>query len=199
MNVVVYSKNKDLSVMLQSSLDETNYRIYHASDIGTLHFQFFQLDSIDLLIICNDVTHSSLDIALKNMSRHSRFFPVLCIDLGNSVCWAYQKLFSALMALPETISRFTDIDFLKCLEIALNRTFRKIKFSTTEKQIVDLLQKNESISLETISYHLWNEYNEQHKKTLYGYIHNIRNRLNDNLKRPQKLVRLKNGMYQLKQ
>lgn len=198
MNVLIYSKTKDLSVMLQSSLNEKDYKVYHAGDIGILHLLFFKVDSVDLLIMCNDVIHSSLDVAVRNMNYHHRFFPVLSIDLDNPVSWNYKKLCESLMSLPEEFPRFTDINFLKCLDSSLNRCYNKKSFSSSEQQIISLLCEKEMVSLEDISLRLWNEYNEQHKKTIYTYIHNIRSRLKDDLRNPQKLIRLKNGMYQLK-
>ncbi len=198
MNVLIYSKTKDLSELLQSSLNNTDYKVFHAGDIGVLHLQFFSLDSVDLLIICNDVIHSKLETALSNMKHHSRFFPVLCIDLENPASWNYKNLFTSLISLPPEIPEFSDKNFLKCLENALNRTYNKVKFSTTEQEIVNLLFEKEMVSLEEISYKLWNEFNDKHKKTIYAYIHNIRNRINDDLRNPHKLIRLKNGNYQLK-
>ncbi len=65
--------------------------------------------------------------------------------------------------------------------------------------VLELLYKNrnEVVSLRQMETYLWQEHSEGHIKTLYTYIHSLRDLLHDSHKSPRKVVKVRKGYYSL--
>lgn len=72
--------------------------------------------------------------------------------------------------------------------------------SKLNKQQIVLLyflyeNKGKHVSITSMSEHLFGENTDQHKKTVYAYIHTLRLHIEENPKNPKHLIRTKKGIY----
>ncbi|WP_428768825.1 helix-turn-helix domain-containing protein [Treponema sp. HNW] len=72
-------------------------------------------------------------------------------------------------------------------------------FRPVEKKLYSLLKKRaeEELSLEEMCKELWGERTDGNTKTLYTYIYRIKHILEENVSRPEALIKAKKGCYKL--
>ncbi len=197
MNIAIVTKMVNEVKIIHSVLQKERCECFIISDVCLLE-KVSRNSVLDFLLVdenflCNSnnttILKKSLGIVNKNVPIfyfHIYSFNPYCIS--NAHDNDLDKLNTILKLL----------DTVKNEMLVFQRT-HDILFRPAEKKLYSLLKSStqEAISLEEMAVYLWGQSNQAHKKTLYTYMHRIKQILRENNQDLEWLVKQKKGCYKI--
>lgn len=210
MNFLIFSNQKEFSLSMAAKFSTAMDRCILAENIIQMH-NFFMTENIDFIIMTKGIIPDSLMSIYKHIHKHHRIIPLTLIDLNKLPVTAefiteqltYELSNSEIAKLTDTISYITEKINSYCpissllapdIESALPT---QIKLRTVIKKLLRFFHNNKDkeVTLNEIAAHLWGSISNAHKKTLYSYIHELRNILEENPHYPTRIIRIDKGTY----
>jgi len=198
MKLIVLTNEEEIYQRLVLFSPMTQFVI--AKDIISLHNGIVKEDFDGILIDCTrtPVWHMNIEQHLKKNS-----FNKSCFYFNSETL---SQMYIELYRIEESKKYEPIISTLKTFEQLMqgsqsndnnHQLFISNKLSDHQKALLNYFFSNEGklLSLKDMSEYLFGTYNEQHKKTLYAYIHSIRSCIEDNPRLPKHLIRKEKGMY----
>ncbi|MCM1321868.1 MAG: helix-turn-helix domain-containing protein [Bacteroides sp.] len=210
MNFLIFSNQKEFSLSMAAKFSKGMDRCILAENIIQMH-NFFMTDNIDFIIMTKGIIPDSLMSIYKHIHKHQRIIPLTLIDLNKLPVSAefiteqlthelsnseIEKLADTISYIAERINSYCPIEALLAPD-AESAPAAQIKLRTVIKKLLQFFynNKDKEVTLNEIATHIWGSISNARKKTLYSYIHELRNILEENPRYPTKIIRIDKGTY----
>lgn len=194
-------------MLLQSALHHENWSVEayrHLADIDiSVHKKIPDVFLIDLLFFSYSLEEIEATLQIPTMWAElfcylDFSFPVFVFNIKKNIfkeIVPYQKQPCNPVVLHEIYDKLIAIN--KKIQISQQNIIKN--FHPAERRIYHLLKNEEltPVSLEQMANALWGTTTTAHKKTLYTYIHRIKNIINEDENSTEWIIKEKKGFYQL--
>lgn len=197
MTIIVLSSSEGIVQKLESFAPGFHFII--AKNIINLHNAIVKFDFDGIFLDCNIRSVWTMNVA-KHLEKFDQkcscfYFNPGSLNESSIELYNIQSLIKneVTLATPKSLYHLLQGEHKEERLIP----FMNNKLNVHQKKLFHFfcIHEGKLVSVKDMSEHVFGTYNDQHKKTVYAYIHTIRTYIEDNPKTPTHLIRKEKGLY----